>query len=104
MNSEQFMISVEEGHLRSKRLLIKKGAEYATAEGNRLEQFHRAGCAEGIPATQALIGMCTKQFTSIADMAKNPDAYKLRAWREKITDLRNYTHLLDGLLEDLGIE
>jgi len=104
MNSQEFTISVEEGHLRSKRVLLRKGTEYSTEDGNRLEQFYRAGCAQNILPTEALIGMATKHFTSIADMAKDPFAHKLSKWREKITDLRNYTHLLDALLADLEIK
>ena len=104
MNSQEFMISVEEGHLRSKRVLLKKGTEYATEEGNRLEQFYRAAGAQGNVPTEALIGMATKHYTSIADMAKCPSLYNLKNWREKITDLRNYTHLLDALLIDLEVK
>ena len=104
MNHQEFMIEVENSHNRSKRLLIRKGSEYATAEGNRLEQFYRAGMAEGVSPTQALIGMCTKQFTSIADMSKDPFSYNLKTWREKVTDLRNYTLLLDALLIDMEVE
>ena len=98
------MIEVEDGHNRSKRVLLRKGKVYATEAGNRLEQFYRAGAAQGIEFTEALIGMATKHFTSIADMAKNPMLYSRKQWNERIVDLRNYTHLLDALLRDLGVE
>jgi hypothetical protein len=37
-------------------------------------------------------------------MSKDPLDYNLRQWREKITDLRNYTFLLDALLVDLEVK
>ena len=98
------MIEVENSHNRSKKLLIRKGEEYSTPDGNRLEQFYRAGAAQGITPTEALVGMVTKHFTSIADMAKDPFSYNLKKWREKVTDLRNYTILLDALLIDMEVE
>lgn len=101
MNNTEFMIEVENSHNRSKRLLIRKAAEYSGDE-DRLEQFYRAGCAQMIPATSALMGMVTKHFTSIADMAKSPLDHSLKKWNEKLTDLRNYTYLLDALVRDLG--
>ena len=104
MNHQEFMIEVENSHNRSKRLLLKKGTEYATAEGNRLEQFYRAGMAQGIHPTSALVGMMMKHVTSIADLAKDPFSYNLKTWREKVTDLRNYTLLLDALLIDMEVE
>ena len=103
MTNEQFNIEVEKSFLRSKQLLIKKGKEYS-GNFDRLEQFHRAGSAQNIPPTQALIGMVAKHFTSLADMAKEPLDYPKAQWREKITDIRNYTFLLDALLTDLGID
>jgi hypothetical protein len=104
MNTEEFNIEVENSHLRSKKVLIKKGLEYSKPDSDRLEQFHRAGCAQNIICTEALIGMATKHFTSISDMSKDPLAYTIKQWNEKITDLRNYTYLLDALVRDIGAE
>lgn len=104
MTSEQFMIEVENSHNRSKKLLIKKAIEYSPGDEDRLEQFHRAGWAQMITSASALIGMATKHFTSIADMAKHPEDFPLKKWNEKLTDLRNYTYLLDALVRDMGIE
>lgn len=104
MNSQEFMIEVENSHNRSKKLLLKKGSEYATEKGNRLEQFYRVAMAQGVTPTSALIGMAMKHITSISDMAKNPLSYNLKTWREKVTDLRNYTLLLDALLIDMEVE
>lgn len=101
MKTEEFMIEVENGHNRSKRLLIKKADEYSGDE-DRLEQFYRAGAAQWINPAEALLGMATKHFTSIADMSKDPTAYGIRKWNEKLTDLRNYTHLLDAVVREMG--
>ena len=103
MTQEEFIIEVEKSFLRSKSLLIRKGTEYSQG-GDRLGQFHRAGAAQGIPPTQALMGMAMKHITSIADMVKEPRDFTIKQFNEKITDLRNYTFLLDALLRDMGIE
>ena len=100
MTNEQFKIEVENSINRSKRILIKKEKEYSDGR-DRLEQFHRAGAAQAISSTEALMGMATKHFTSMADMVKNPFDYSLKEWDERITDLRNYTFLLDALVRDL---
>lgn len=100
MNNENFMIEVEAAFLRSKRVLLRKQEEYA-GEYDRLEQFHRAGAAQNINSAQALIGMAMKHVTSIADMSKHPTLHNLKKWREKLTDLRNYTFLLEALLIDM---
>ena len=102
MTNEEFMLEVEASINRSKRVLIKKGLEYS-GPTDRLENFKRAGAAASIPATQALMGMVTKQFISLEDMAKNPTNFSDKQWNEKIGDVRNYTFLLDALLVDLGI-
>ena len=102
MTSEEFMLEVESGHLRSKKLLLKKGVEY-TSSDDRLDQFKQVAVLNQEPATRSLWGQATKHVTSLASMVKNPTLYNQKQWREKITDLRNYTHLLDALLIDLGI-
>ena len=103
MTNEEFLTNIEEQFLRSKKLLVQKEAEYS-AGADRLDQFYRAGVAQNIQPTQALLGMATKHFTSIADMCKEPMAYDIFRWREKLTDLRNYTFLLEALIEDMGVE
>jgi hypothetical protein len=104
MDSQTFMVEVENSHNRSKKLLLKKQSEYTTGDRDRLEQFFRAGAAQSIEPTEALIGMATKHFTSICDMAKDPNSYTLKQWNDKVTDLRNYTYLLDALVRDMRKE
>ncbi len=103
MNSQEFMNEVEHSHERSVKVLWEKEKEYAGKE-DRLEQFHLSAIEQGINPCRALIGMSSKHSTSIATMAKDPYAYSLEQWNEKITDLRNYTFLLDALIRDLGIK
>ena len=103
MTNEEFMIEVEKAFLRSKRVLMRKQVEYSDGK-DRLGQFYRAASTQDITPTEALMGMATKHITSIADMCKDPLAYSMRQWREKIVDLRNYTFLLEAMLSDLGVE
>ena len=102
MTNEQFMICVDEAFGRSKKVLIKKEVEYSK-DRDRLEQFHRAGQVQGINPAAALVGMATKHYTPICDMAKDPTSYTKKQWHEKLVDLRNYTFLLEALIEDLGV-
>lgn len=102
MDNQEFAIEVESAFLRSKRLLIRKEKEYS--EGiDRLDQFKKVGILNNEPATKSLWGMAVKHVSSIADMVKNPTSYNLKTWREKLTDLRNYTFLLEALLKDLEV-
>ena len=103
MTPEDFNIELGKSYLRSKKVLIRKEKEY-TGTRDRLELFHRAAYVQNINPCMALIGMVTKHFTSICDMSKDPTSYNLKIWREKITDLRNYTFLLDALLVDLEVK
>lgn len=103
MNHEDFIISVEQGHLRSKKLLLKKADEYASEEidTNRLVQFYKLGMISNLSPALSLMSLASKHFSSLCDMAARPEDYDIKKWREKITDLRNYTHLLDALVEDM---
>jgi len=103
MNNQEFMIEVENGHNRSKRLLIRKEKEYSRGD-DRLQQFYRVSHMNNVDPAEALWGMTGKHITSISDMTKNPKFYSIKKWNEKLIDLRNYTHLLDALLRDMGVE
>lgn len=100
MNNEQFLTHIESAYLRRRQLLEIKRKVYS-GEKDRLEQFHRAGAVQNILPTEALVGMMTKHYTSVADMAKNPSAYTSKQWNEKLDDLRNYCDLLDALVSDV---
>ena len=104
MNNQTFAIELENSFNRSKKVLLKKQLEYTTTDDNRLEHFYRAAIVQKINPHEALLGMATKHFTSIADMVKDPFEYNIKQWNEKITDLRNYTFLLDALVRDMEVE
>lgn len=103
MNNQEFMGEVNNSYHRSVKVLREKEEEYAVKD-NRLGQFYEVGKLSGENSCRALIGMAAKHFTSIMSMARDPHLFSIEDWNEKITDLRNYTFLLDALLRDIGIK
>ena len=75
MKSEESAIEVNKSVSRSKSILVRKGVE-----------------------------MALKHMTSLNNMIKNPLAYPLEKFDEKIAALDNYTFLLDALSRDIDIE
>jgi hypothetical protein len=102
MTNEDFTIEVENSFNRAKKVMLKKAKEYAS-EDDRLDNFKRAGAAQGIASSAALVGMAAKHFVSITEMAKNPNDYTTQQWHEKTGDLKNYMVLLEALLIDLEV-
>ena len=100
MTNEVFMAMVESRHQASKQVLCKKEKEYSSGK-NRLEQFYRAASVQNINPCEALVGMMTKHFTSIVDCSKTPLNTPDEMWKEKLTDLRNYSYLLEALVVDM---
>ena len=103
MNNQEFMEEVEKSYKRSIKVLLEKEKEYAI-EGDRLGQFYEVARLSGDSPCKALTGMAAKHFTSIVQMSREPDLFSIERWNEKITDLRNYTFLLDALIRDLGVK
>jgi hypothetical protein len=101
MNKVQFMSFIEDAFVRRKEILRKKEKLYSDGR-DRLEQFYRAGAAQNILPTEALIGMAAKHFTVIADMCKDPSYFTANQWNESLDDLRNYMDLLDALVTDVN--
>jgi hypothetical protein len=99
MTNEEFTIEVENSCNRSKKLLVKKGEEYS-GPSDRLINFKRSAAIQGINSIQAAVGFMTKHYDSICQMSKNPSAFSEKQWNEKLTDLRNYSILIDALLRD----
>ena len=102
MDSKQFMEEVKESYERSVKVLLEKEKEYSV-KGDRLGQFHEVAKLAGSNPAEALVAMSAKHFTSIVRMAQNPYTFSPAKWNEKITDLRNYTFLLDALLRDMEV-
>jgi hypothetical protein len=103
MDTRTFLIVVAKSQDRDVKVLAKKGLEY-TVEGDRLAQFDRAAALKDTNAALEVVNMATKHFTSVASMSEAPNMYPRAMWEEKITDLRNYMHLLEGVLIDMGVE
>lgn len=83
-----------------KELLVQKGEEYAADNYDRLHAFKTAGALANISPVQALAGMMAKHTVSIYDMCKDPGAYSLEKWSEKITDHINYLLILDVMIAE----
>ena len=100
MTNEEFMDEVEKSYLRSLGVFKGKDIEYGT-ESNRLHQFYDSAKRRNTNPCDALIGVADKHYSSILLMVKNPNQYSLKEWDAKVTDLRNYTFLLDALLREM---
>lgn len=101
MKARDFMKLCNEGHERSRRVLLQKAHEYSTHGGNRLEQFYQESELTDKLPTECLFAQSMKHFTSISCMAKSPNDFTIDEWDEKLTDLRNYTYLMDALVRDM---
>ena len=100
MNTGEFFNVIEAEHNASLDMLKRKGAEYASGV-DRLSNFKQAAGLRDTNPIDALVGMVVKHWTSISDMAKNPTAYSMDMWDEKLRDNRNYTYLMKGLLLEM---
>jgi len=101
MTKEDFEQLVLTEHEESCSILSRKATEYAGKE-DRLLNFKQAAGLRSINSVEAAMGMLTKHFVSVSDMAKNPIKYPIEQWDEKLRDIRNYTYLIKGLLIDMG--
>lgn len=99
MNAREFKKLVKESQKRTHNTLLEKGEEYSR-DGNRLHNFYRAAAMNGQTPQQALWGMLSKHIISVKDMVDNtadatyPTEDQID---EKIGDMINYLHLLEGL-------
>jgi hypothetical protein len=100
MDSNEFLTHRDSAIRRRESLLIEKEKEYSNGL-DRFDQFYRAGYAQNILPTEALIGMMAKHFISITDMAKSPLSFTPKQWHSKLDDLANYCDLLDALVHDI---
>ena len=103
MTPEQFNIELENAFNRARRVLASKATQYASTT-DRLSNFKAAAGAQGINPLQALVGMMSKHYVSVCDMAKDPLKYNIKMWNEKLGDLRNYALLAEALIRDMGVE
>lgn len=101
MTTPDFNKVVEDQLDRIRNVLVRKAAEY-NLDDDRLSVFkHAAALLDNTPE-QALLGFMSKHIISMVDMINSRQAYSEELWNEKLTDIINYTILLQGLLRDTG--
>lgn len=102
MNHHEFKKLVKARQKHTKATLIIKGEEYSR-NGDRLHNFNRAAAMNEETPAQALCGMFSKHIISIQDMVEDTaeGKYPTKAQiDEKLGDMINYTHLLEGIFVD----
>ena len=97
MNHRDFSNLWEETVIKSKNILVAKGAEYAS-DTDRLYNFKQAASLMGITPRQALGGMMVKHIVSVFDLINNEELGHMSVWDEKIGDSINYLILLKALV------
>lgn len=96
MDSKTFNNVIEAQLERSTSTLVKKAAEYATAD--RLHNFKVAADLQRVSTKVALAGMMAKHTVSVYDMMHSDEMFSEEMWNEKITDHINYLLLLQGIV------
>jgi hypothetical protein len=106
MNAKDFEKLVDDRLGFCSRMLQIKAKEYATSD--RLHNFKIAAALQSIEPETALLGMWSKHIVSIVDIISAievdhqlPDAKLLG---EKITDMINYSLLLEALIEERRLD
>lgn len=96
MTNEEFERLFEQRVEMCRKVLIKKGEEYAS-DTDRLHNFGVAAKIQGVTRQQALGGMLAKHIVSIFDLIRegNTDEF---IWEEKLGDALNYLFLLDAII------
>lgn len=101
MRNKEFLDLVAELHKKDVEMLNRKQSEYSMDELPRHSNFYRAGQAQGIPPSQALLSMAMKHILALCDMVKSPMNFPQENWHERCMDIRNYCFLLETLLIDM---
>ena len=99
MNDREFKKLVKARQQYTNQTLLTIGKEYSR-NGDRLHNFYRAAVMNNETAAQALWGMLSKHIISIKDMVDDTknDIYPTeKQIDEKIGDMINYMHLLEGV-------
>ena len=102
MNFKTFDELVEREIKRMKDVMCSKSADYS-ADDDKLFNFKLAAKLDGVSPIEALRGMWLKHRTSIRQGLDELIDGKCRPkewWVEKLTDDRNYSILLQALLEE----
>ena len=99
MNHREFKKLVKARQKHTNDTLIVKGLEYSR-NGDRLYNFYRVAAMNEETPEQSLWGMLSKHIVSIQDMIDNTEHGECPTKAqidEKIGDMINYMHLLEGL-------
>lgn len=101
MNLEDFNKVIEESFERSRKVLSEKNKKRTSVDGDRLGNFKTN--KNKLP-TETLVAMVEKHIADFNLMASRPYVFTLAEWYETTVDLRNYTILMEALLQDMGIK
>ena len=88
MNQERFEALVQEIREKSMDTLLKKNANYGSAD--KLHNFRRGAAIIGCTPAQAALGYMTKHMASLIDKIQNNDFRDRDDFLEKIQDSINY--------------
>lgn len=99
MTAKEFKRLVKARQKHTDITLLQKGEEYSR-NGERLHNFYRAAAMNNQTPEQALWGMLSKHLVSLKDMVDRTEKsiYPTEDQiNEKLGDIINYLHLLEGL-------
>jgi hypothetical protein len=102
MSPEKFELLVKDRMAKCAKVLDLKAGEYATSD--RLHNFKVAAALQDIEPETALLGMWAKHIVSVVDIIygieHRGEIPSKELLSEKITDVINYAHLLEALIEE----
>lgn len=99
MQQAIFDMILERRQAAARKVLASKGEEYST-DRDRLHNFKRAAIITGTTVPKAWLGMWLKHLVSLLDMIESEETPSQDWVDEKIGDLINYLHLLEGIYAD----
>jgi len=104
MKQSDFNIIYDARVKREQSLRNAKNDEYA--RDDTLSNIKAAGIFLGVQPETALMGFVIKHFIAIRTFIRDIESGNLQSyekWDEKISDIRIYMALLDGLLHERGL-
>ncbi len=103
MKTEEFMQLVIDSHSRCVELLVQKGLERTTEDGDRLGNFKTSAKLRNQTPAESLADMCSKQFADVLDWSHHPKDFSPSQWIDRLDDVKNYMFLLEGVLTEMGV-
>jgi len=101
MTAKEFDALLNRRQVLSRDVLAAKAGEYAS-DMDRLHNFRAAARVQACSPEVACVGMMTKHFVSVLDIVRDIEVVlpSQELLDEKIGDIVNYLHLLEGLIVD----